>query len=58
MLQTLASNRFEADNEVNIGVLSDELVGPSAVGVTMRRIAYRDPATREYGNTMSSSPVK
>lgn len=54
VLQTLASKRFDADNEVNVGVISDELVGPSSAGVTMRRTAYRDPATQEYYEFVTS----
>ena len=54
VLQTFASNRFDADNELNIRIISDELVGPSSVGVTMRRITYRDPATQEYYEFITS----
>lgn len=43
-LTTIGINKVDRDDPRNIGVISDELVGPPN-GVMMRRVTYRDPVT-------------
>jgi hypothetical protein len=43
-LTTLGNLPWDRFDERNIGVMADELVGPSN-GYTMRRVTYQDPAT-------------
>ena len=43
-LTTIGTKKVDYKDKRNIGVISDELVGPSN-GVMMRRVTYRDPVT-------------
>ena len=58
-LRTIGINQWDDDDPKNIGVVSDELVGPSN-GVMMRRVTYRDPVTgkvyRFITNELTLSP--
>ena len=54
VLIVTGNRKFDRDNPVNFGVLKDELVATSSAGILVRRVTYKDPATQEIFEVITS----
>ncbi len=54
--ETIGRNRFDPEDPVNQGVVSDEIIATSR-GVSLRRVVYRDPETGTPYRFLTNLPV-